>query len=250
MNTPLTELNIIQLDEIDSTNNYASALLKEGKALEGAVIWTNRQTHGRGYGKNVWDSEPYKNLTFSLVLTPGFLDASEQFLISQVVSLGLVDFLRSESDNVAIKWPNDLLVKDKKIAGMLIENSIAGTRVHSAVIGIGINLNQRVFPVYYPQATSLTCVTGKNYTTEESLRKVLDSILNWYGLLKSGEINAIHENYLNYFYRLGKVSSFRAGDMLFQAEIKGIDRFGQLLLEEENGTIRAWGFKSLEMIIS
>ena len=115
--------HLIFQDEVLSTNNYATRLLASEKVEEGTVVLTFRQLKGRGHGKNVWESEDFKNLTFSLVLFPDFLPANMQFLLSQVVSLGLYDFLSGKTGNVAIKWPNDLLIHEKKVAGILIENS-------------------------------------------------------------------------------------------------------------------------------
>jgi BirA family transcriptional regulator, biotin operon repressor / biotin---[acetyl-CoA-carboxylase] ligase len=241
-------LQIIYLDEVVSTNNYASSILSAGNVSEGTVILTFRQTGGRGHGNNVWESENNKNLTFSLILLPRFLEASRQFLVSQVVALGLADFLRSKTTGIAIKWPNDLLIHNKKTAGMLIENTIIGNQVHASVIGIGMNMNQVIFPDYLPLATSLAISTGREYPLEESLNEIITEIFRWYGLLKLNEVRTIRENYLKCLFRIEEKSLFRSGEEVFEAKIKGTDEYGQLLLEEDPGKIKAWPFKSLEMI--
>jgi BirA family transcriptional regulator, biotin operon repressor / biotin---[acetyl-CoA-carboxylase] ligase len=246
--TKFPGLPIIYLDEVSSTNNYASSILSAGNVIEGTVILTFRQTGGRGHGKNVWESENNKNLTFSLILFPRFLDASRQFLVSQVVSLGLADFLKSKTTGVAIKWPNDLLIHNKKTAGLLIENTIFGNLVNASVIGIGMNMNQVNFPDYLPNATSLSISTGKEYPLEESLNELIAEIFKWYGLLKRNEVGTIRENYLKNLFRIEEKSLFRSEDRVFEASIMGIDEYGQLLLEEDSGEIKAWKFKSIEMI--
>ncbi len=243
-----TSLPLILVDKLTSTNNYATGLLASGNLPEGAVILTFRQTHGRGHGKNVWESEDFKNLTFSMVLFPGFLPASRQFLLSQVVSLGLYDFLVSKTGKVSIKWPNDLLINEKKVAGILIENSVTGTHLSSSVIGIGININQPSFPDHLSQATSLTLSTGKIFSLDLTLKEITDEILKWYQLLKQGRSRLVRGTYLQHLFRLGEKSLFRREGRLFEAKITGIDDYGQLQIENSSGEKETCPFKSLEFV--
>ncbi|HYQ56854.1 MAG TPA: biotin--[acetyl-CoA-carboxylase] ligase, partial [Draconibacterium sp.] len=129
----LTDKNIILLSEVDSTNNYAKQLVAE-KAHSGTVVLAQYQKNGRGQVGNFWESEAGKNLLFSLILYPAFLDAGKQFYISKVVSLALVEVLNECIIDVKIKWPNDIYVGDKKIAGILIENTMKGNKLESSVI--------------------------------------------------------------------------------------------------------------------
>jgi BirA family transcriptional regulator, biotin operon repressor / biotin---[acetyl-CoA-carboxylase] ligase len=241
-------LNLILVDEVESTNNYATSLLASRKVEEGTVILTFRQTKGRGHGNNVWISEDFKNLTFSLILFPHFLAASRQFLLSQVVSLGLFDLLSSEFKEVAIKWPNDLLIDGRKVAGILVENSVSGTNIVSSVIGIGMNVNQLSFPDYPSPATSLAIQTSKEYQLNELLRKAIDHIMRWYVVLRDDHIETIQEEYLSHLFRIGKKSLFRKGDLLFEAQITGMDHYGQLILRRSSGEEEVCGFKSVEMV--
>jgi BirA family biotin operon repressor/biotin-[acetyl-CoA-carboxylase] ligase len=239
---------LILQDEVLSTNNYATRLLASEKVEEGTIILTFRQTKGRGHGKNVWESEDFKNLTFSLVLFPGFLPSNMQFLLSQVVSLGLFDFLSGKTSGVAVKWPNDLLIHGKKVAGILIENSISGENLQSSVVGIGININQIAFPDHLPHATSLAIETGKEYPLEETCQLIVSDIMKWYRLLKDRQTDIIEERYLKHLFRMGEKSQFRMKDQLFEAQIQGIDEYGQLLLKNSSGEIMVFPFKSVEMI--
>ena len=241
--------HLIFQDEVLSTNNYATRLLASEKVEEGTIVLTFRQTKGRGHGKNVWESEDFKNLTFSLVLFPDFLPANMQFLLSQVVSLGLFDFLSGKTSGVAIKWPNDLLIHGKKVAGILIENSVLGENLQSSVVGIGININQVNFPDHLPQATSLAIETGIEYELDAACQLIMADIMKWYRLLRDKHTEIIKEEYLKFLFRMGQKSLFRKNDELFEAEIAGIDNFGQLLLKNSSGEILVFPFKSVEMIL-
>ncbi len=249
MNVPeITGVNIILVDSLDSTNNYASALLAKGSAQEGMVILTFRQTQGRGYGNNVWESEFLQNLTFSLILKPNFLPPSRQFLLSQIVSLGITTFLETSIHPVAIKWPNDILYDREKIAGILIEINVLGDNLIAAIAGIGININQEKFPPHLPHATSLARITGKTHPLDHVLGGIISEIMNWYEILKKGDQSFIQQEYLRRLYKIGEFSVFRKENKIFEARTEGVDEFGQLLLREISGKITAFPFKSVEMI--
>lgn len=241
-------LNVIFISELDSTNNYANGLLKEKNTPEGTVVLTFRQFNGKGHGRNSWESEDGKNLTFSMILYPSFLPPSQQFVLSQAISLGIAGFMKSTTGNVSVKWPNDILINGKKAAGILIENTVSGNFLQSSVIGIGLNLNQREFPDHLPHATSLALETGREYRPDLSLKAVLKETGNWYQYLKDGHHEEIKKHYLSLLYRSGIKSIFRADKKEFEATITGIDEYGQLLLEEPGGITKAWPFKTIEMV--
>lgn len=238
--------HLILPDETDSTNNYATRLINTQKVEEGTVVLTFRQSKGRGNGQNVWESEDFKNLTFSLILFPRFLAASSQFLLSQVISLGILDFLKSQTSGAVIKWPNDLLIHRKKVAGILIENTVMGSTLHSSVAGIGLNLNQTSFPDHLPGATSLMLQTGNNFNPEDALHQILQEIMKWYQMLKDGETEIIEQSYLSHLFGMGEKMGFLKEGHPFEAMISGIDPFGQLLLQTDTGEISAFPFKSVE----
>lgn len=241
-------MHLIYLNETPSTNNYATGRLKTEPLEEGTVILTFRQTHGRGQATNIWESEDSCNLTFSLILRPDFLPASAQFLLSQVVSLGLADYLSSEKEGVAIKWPNDILIENKKIAGMLIENSIMGNNIVWTVAGIGLNLNQQTFRDYLPRAVSLSNVTGRIYNPEKVLDDLFSAIMAKYSLLKEGQTDIIKKQYLQKLFRLKEWCNYRAEGKTFKARITGTDEYGRLMLEDPNGQVTVWPFKGVEML--
>ena len=249
LNAGISGIRIITPDETPSTNNYATTLLAANEAGEGCVVWTFRQTRGRGYGKNVWESEPGMNLTFSLVLEPSFLPAARQFLLSQVVSLGVAGFLREHTGDISVKWPNDIYAVNRKIGGILIENTVMGDHLQWTVAGIGLNVNQSSFPAHLPHAVSLKMLTGREVDLRESLHSLLEHILTWYQMLRTRQYRQIRESYLNGMYGRGRSLTYRSGERRFTAEVEGVDDYGQLLLKDRAGVITTWPFKGVELLL-
>ena len=239
----------IVLQEVDSTNNYARQLIMSDAAVDGTVVLTHCQHRGRGQMGNHWESERNKNLTFSVVFYPGFLEPANQFFLSQVVSLGICDFFSSEVADVKIKWPNDIYVGSRKIGGILIENSVQGNTFFSSVAGIGLNINQETFLSDAPNPVSLKQLTGKNYPVEDLAMEITTLIFGWYEKLKSGMYDEIEYAYISHLFRMGEWSLFRANHVTFEARIMGSGEFGQLLLEDRTGKISGYLFKEVEFII-
>ena len=246
-------------DTIDSTN---TRLLADQAGLPDRTVYAALfQTAGRGQKGNRWESRPGENLTFSILVKPSQLSVREQFILSQVVALGLLDFLREEGVVATIKWPNDIYVGDRKICGTLIENVLSEGRVAAAVAGIGLNLNQRVFDPAIPNPTSLTLHTGKVYDVRETLPRVLAPISARCDKLGSPYArNGYDAEYLEHLYRRGEWRQFeempasdvptehRAGRRI-DARILGIDNAARLLLEHTDGTLHAYSFKEIKYII-
>jgi BirA family transcriptional regulator, biotin operon repressor / biotin---[acetyl-CoA-carboxylase] ligase len=241
--------NPIILAEVNSTNNYANHLILSEAAEEGTVVLAHYQKKGRGQVGNHWESEAEKNLLCSVILYPQFLMAEHQFFISKVVSLALFDFLKNETDDVAIKWPNDLYVGRKKIAGILIENAVKGKYLLHSVAGIGLNLNQEKFLSDAPNPVSLKQITGKMYNIEEVAGIITDQLFFWYNKLKHGNLEEIAVAYFSHLFRIGEWSRFRKKDVEFEARIAGVGEYGQLLLENRNGEITNYMFKEVEFVL-
>ncbi|MEZ5103867.1 MAG: biotin--[acetyl-CoA-carboxylase] ligase [Draconibacterium sp.] len=239
----------IVLNEIESTNNYANQLILSNAADDGTVVLAQYQTKGRGNAGNQWESEYGKNLLMSMVLFPRFLDAAKQFMISKAVSLAMVDFLKQETNFVTIKWPNDIYVEDRKIAGILIENSVMGHKLFSTVIGIGLNLNQEFFFSDAPNPVSLTQLTGKEYNINAVAERLVNLILEWYKKLETNNFTEINENYFSNLYRNEGWWKFSKQGEIFEARIIAIGEFGHLILEDLNGKVHQFGFKEVEFII-
>jgi BirA family transcriptional regulator, biotin operon repressor / biotin---[acetyl-CoA-carboxylase] ligase len=245
----LTNQNFIFLTEVESTNNYANQLVLSKAAEHGTVVLAQYQKKGRGQQKNHWESEFGKNMLASFIIFPPFLIAAKQFYISKIVSLALVDFLKTETNEVTVKWPNDIYIQNKKIAGILIENSVKGNNVSSAIIGIGLNLNQEKFISDAPNPVSLKQITGKDYIVETVARQISEYFFIWYDKLQFGCFNEIDTFYFNQLFRANEWALFSKEGKIFESKITGIGGFGQLILEERNCSISEFMFKEVEFII-
>ena len=245
----LTNKKIISLKEVESTNNYANQLVMSKAAEHGTVVLAQHQKKGRGQQGNSWESEPGMNMLASFILFPTKLPVIKQFHISKAASLALIDFLVTETDSVSIKWPNDLYIHNKKVAGILIENSVLGSYLSTSIIGIGLNLNQEKFISGAPNPVSLKQITGKNYDIEIIAEKITENLFKWYKLLETNKYDYIDSAYLNHLFRINEWAVYSKNDDRFEARITGIGDFGQLILEDRNGNLTEYMFKEAEFVI-
>jgi BirA family biotin operon repressor/biotin-[acetyl-CoA-carboxylase] ligase len=234
---------LIELESVDSTNNYAMARIHEGMASDGLVCLARHQWAGKGQRGRNWLSEPGQNLTMSLVIEPSPLNLSSQFLFSAAVALGVLDMIRASDSGPGwkIKWPNDIYNNDRKAAGILIENVVQGTNWSFAVVGVGMNLNQESFPAEIPNAISLKQITGKRQEPVDIARKMVPSIQSRISILRR-DADSILKDFNESLYKLHEPVSLRKGDDLILTLIKGVDASGLLLTE--NG---AFGLGEVQM---
>jgi BirA family transcriptional regulator, biotin operon repressor / biotin---[acetyl-CoA-carboxylase] ligase len=249
-------------EELPSTNDFLANL---DFYTEGTLITTFNQTAGRGQRGNRWLAEPNQNLAYSIRLNPTFLQANEQFHLNKIVALAIHDFIEKEmSDskfqiptleersgnfksfpNVSpklqtsnsIKWANDIYINDKKVCGVLIQNSLSGSRLQSSIIGIGVNINQLNFPKEL-NATSLRSETGQLFDLFAMIEKLTKCLEIRYLQLKSApNFNKIHEEYLSKMYRFGVDAIFRRAidDSVFMGKIVGVSATGQLEIMSNRG---------------
>jgi BirA family transcriptional regulator, biotin operon repressor / biotin---[acetyl-CoA-carboxylase] ligase len=223
---------LIELESVDSTNNYAMARIHEGMAFNGMAFITRDQWGGKGQrGKN-WLSEPGQNLTMSVVLEPGDLILSQQFLFSAAIALGILELVKNQKKGKwSIKWPNDIYWNDRKAAGILIENIIHGKNWPFSVVGIGINLNQETFPPEIPNAVSLKNITGKNYEPVSLARELVSIIQNQILLLKK-KPKKILGNFNQSLYKKNSIITLKKGSHVFEATLYGVDALGFLLTDK------------------
>jgi len=236
---------IERIDELGSSNNYAATQLLTKRLPEGIVFVANSQVDGRGQVSNRWESEPNKNLTFSILLYPEFLEIMMQFEISKAISLGVVDFLKELTDHISIKWPNDIYIGTKKAAGILIENSIRIDKISSCIVGIGLNINQQIFVSDAPNPISLTQETGLTYNLEESLSQLCQKIDARYHQLRNGDFRQIDNDYIGRLYQLGNWSHYSDENGDFEGKIIGVDQIGRLMIETRDGNIKKYHFKEV-----
>lgn len=240
---------IIHIKEIDSTNNYLRETLLSDSLPEGTTIAADYQTAGKGQRGNGWESAEGKNLLFSVVLYPTIIKANEQFVISQIVSLAISDTLSNITENISIKWPNDIYWKDKKICGILIENDLMGETLKQSIIGIGINVNQEEFISNAPNPISLYQITEKEQDKQALLIQITERIDYYYNKLKSGEEATIRDNYKKQLFRKEGYHLFNDGERDFEARIKDVQDCGLLVLEDKKGVERSFAFKEIKYVL-
>jgi BirA family biotin operon repressor/biotin-[acetyl-CoA-carboxylase] ligase len=241
---------IIRLQETESTSLYLKECLKQGPLAEGTVVTAAYQSAGRGQRGTSWESAPGENLTFSIYLEPRALPAARHFSLSQAISLAVKKVLDRHTAGISIKWPNDIYHRDKKISGILIENSLLGPVIQSSIAGIGINLNQTNFVTPAPNPVSLRQITGASYRPEEILDHFIQTFFPLYLKLLKEETAAIEAAYLTALYRgTEKFYPYRDATGDFQARITGISPSGHLLLQLPNGQARRYAFKEITFII-
>lgn len=243
------EHRIIYTEETTSTNTFIKDIIAGEPETENlTLVYTGFQTAGRGQRGNTWESEKGKNLTFSVLIKPKGLPANEQFLISEISSLAVRDLLMRHCTDIRIKWPNDVYWKDKKICGMLIENSIDSSGLSYSISGIGININQEVFVSNAPNPISLKNITGKDYVLQDMIAEFMDIIGKWFDKL-TADPAGIHREYLSSVFRMDIESSFRDKDGEFRGTIVDVEPHGLLVIKDTEGKTRKYGFKEIAYII-
>jgi len=236
----------IKYDTVQSTNTLVSELLKQRKLEEGTVVIADYQETGRGQGEHAWVSQRGRNLLMSLLLFPAFLSASEQFHLSIVTSLGLCDALEEVGVDPVIKWPNDILTRRGKIAGILIEHGVISDHIAHTIIGIGLNLNQTEFPRFPMPATSLYQEIGKLIRVADMGKIVESCLLGRYRELKEGQQKTLGKEYFRKLFMAGVSSVFKEGDELFEGIIRGVTDSGELMVEIR-GKLRTFGYDAISM---
>ena len=237
--------SIIELDVVDSTNNYASKLVAEMEVLEGTVVIAHFQGEGKGQRGNVWTSEPGKNLTFSLVLKPKKVSPSEAFVISKIVSLAICKYLEMVvEEDVFIKWPNDIYVGEKKICGILIENQFKGKNFECAIIGIGLNVNQTNFQ-NLPRVTSLILELKKELELRSVLEVLLKSIEIFYLRFQREGISEINEEYLTNLLFIDEMRRYKTSQGKIIGKIVNVLSNGKVEIETKEGQLFNFDIKEL-----
>ena len=235
-----------RLSSLESTNIYALELLRQKKGFTGTVIVTDFQTKGKGQQGKIWESEKGKNLQFSIIISPK-LAVEKQFELSQFVAICLRQWLDSMSVSVVqIKWPNDILVNGKKIAGVLIENSIQGQEISHSVIGIGLNVNQVGFSIFSRLATSLKKELNKNVDMDKALTSFLELFKSNYLKYKSGQLDVV-KLYLSYLFGLGTPQRYVDDKGEFLGVILGVRPNGKLQVNK-NGKLKSYDIKQLQFL--
>jgi len=224
--------HFIDLEQILSTNVYASELLSQSKQIDGTIVLTNFQFKGKGRGVNQWESEKNRNILMSIILYPNFLLPENQCYLSITISLGIRKTIESfTSNSCTVKWPNDIFVNDKKIAGVLIQNTLGGNRIKNTIVGIGLNVNQVKFSNSLKIATSLTNECGNELDRDFVLEMLVNNLNYYYSKLINHDFKYLRESYLNDLYKKDKYLDFiLPNGNKINGTIKGISDIGELII--------------------
>lgn len=244
-------IELIRLHSVNSTNKYASALIDNNRAKEGQIIITSCQTEGKGYATNKWFSSENKNLTFTIIVEPKFLKPEHQFALHKISSLSILEVLKKnipENQHLKIKWPNDIYYKKYKIAGILTENKIIGREIVFSLIGIGININQDIFPKDIPNPISIKQITNEACVIDQFLNELISEFSNRYENLKSSP-EIFNKEYLDNLFLKGEYNQYFAKGKSFNGKITGIDNFGFLEITTDNAQKLNFDFKEIKYIL-
>lgn len=241
----LSGFEVIEHEELASTNTAAEAM-PYGELKDKTVILTWRQSQGRGQATNTWESAPEKNITMTVVLRPECLEAASQFAVSMVIALGCLGFVSRYVEGVSVKWPNDVYVGDRKIAGILIEHRIGGAYVQLSLCGIGLNVNQEVFLSDAPNPVSLFQLIRKELPLKEVLAGLLECISGRYDQI--GDYVLLEKDFRQSMYRGEGVFNWEDEVGEFRASVIGLDEYGQLILLDTEGHERVYAFKAVKYL--
>ncbi len=230
MNRLFIPQKIIELSSIDSTNSYLINLSQNIELDEGTIVIAYEQTKGKGQRKNSWSSEPSKSLCISLLLRPR-INVSKQFLFNKFISLSLCQALAEYNIPTVIKWPNDILIETKKIAGILIENSIRSNEIEKSIVGIGVNISNNIS--HLPYATTLKNHLKITPSLNELIKIICVRIEVNYELLKKNP-SLVNKLYHNNLFKIGELQKFSVNGEFFDGIINSVNEKGQLVVEVNN----------------
>lgn len=222
----------IELPSVDSTNNYALRQVHEGLAGHGSAFFAYEQTAGKGQMGKRWLSEKGANITLSVVIQPKSLQILQQFQVSACIATAVRRFLAGYvSEDVKIKWPNDLYWFDRKLGGILIENNIGSSPPvwQWAIVGIGLNINQTSFSPDLANPVSLKQITGKSFDTRKLAEELCVVMNNYFTELVKKGFDKIYKEYSGCLYKLNESVKLKKGSSVFSTTIKGVTKNGELV---------------------
>ena len=239
---------IIKLNAIDSTNSYLKKQA-ENTALESyTVVVAEHQYSGRGQMGTSWVSESGKNLTFSTLINLKNFKIEDQFYLSMVVSLSVLQVLNKRINiQLTVKWPNDILAEKDKVAGILIENVLSGKFIKKSVIGIGLNVNQKEFPKDIGNVTSLKNISKMSFDKDELMRDIVTTIKKYINYIEDAKFEELKKLYIASLYKFNKPTMFEdVSGSVFLGKIVDVFEDGRLVIELENETTCKFNLKEIK----
>jgi len=239
----------IHLSSVDSTNQFAHNLMSKTNPIEGTAIIADEQYAGRGQFGSSWIAASGENITMSVILCPKSLLVKQQFVLNAAMSLGVYDFINEVLEKpvgLAIKWPNDIYIGEKKIAGMLIENILKGSYLDKTIVGMGINVNQGVFDPTLANPTSMFLYSKKKYEINKILFQLYAALERQYLRIQAGKTKEIISDYTNRLFQIEMLAKYKitTNQEVVEGVIVGVDELGRLLLKI-NGTLSAFDLKQI-----
>ncbi len=244
-----------RLQTVHSTNSFLRELNGGDASFDMELATTEFQTAGRGQKGNSWESEKSKNLLFSILLHPVYVQPSKQFCISEAIALAVVKSLKeivaeeSVAKDFSVKWPNDIYWKNKKIAGILIENELFGSTIRDCIVGVGININQQIFLSDAPNPVSLYNILGVNTNVEEVLDAIIKQFVANVSMIENGQTALLHKEYMDSLFRRRGIYPYRDADSEFMATIKDVREDGRLILIDSDDKERIYEFKEVAIVL-
>lgn len=237
------------LDEIDSTNNYAKAQALQGKASDGAAFFAHLQTAGRGQRGRSWTGEKYQNIALSIILGMTEFPIDDQFFLSMTVALSVQDTLAAYiPEGIKLKWPNDIYWQHQKTTGILIENTLLGSKWQWAIVGIGMNVNQTIFPkAIEKKATSLKNITGTDFDCISLAKELCEKVQSRLYLFRKHKRKILLKSYNDQLFKRGEKANFKYKEEIFTGTIEQVDDTGHLWI---SGAPKPYfTFGEIEMIL-
>lgn len=242
-------MHLIKVSAINSTNSFGREMFRENPAMPATCVVAENQLQGRGQRGTTWNAEPGQNLTFSIIYPKPGISPGQQFLLSAAVATAIVKALEQfQLPRLRVKWPNDIMSANRKLGGILIENVITEARVVASVIGIGLNVNQQVFPGL-PGAGSMRSVSQKEYNLDDVLQLLLDVLEKELGLLSDKRSEEIMEAYKSRLFRMEVPSTFELPDKtLLTGVITNVSPGGKLVVRCEEELLREFDLKEVRLL--
>ena len=243
----LDSKKFIILESVDSTNNYAMAMVQKRVANSGDAVFAMEQTAGKGRRGKTWESQRGENIVLTIIEQMQWVPMHQQFRVSIATALGCFDFFSKYlKEKIKIKWPNDIFINDRKAGGILIENVVKGNLWQWAVIGIGLNINQLKFSNDKIKAISLRQITGETYDVVQLSKELHQSILSRLDSLQSGEFSKLFDEYNENLFCRNQMVRLKKGNIVFETKIEGISEAGELITKDVME--RRFGFDEVEWL--
>lgn len=251
MRTSVIGQRLIELGSVDSTNKYAADLLESGSAVHGTVILAHEQTHGRGQRGRIWHSGSGLDIALSVVILPNDMRANDQFSLSAATALAVHDVVAAamragvahRKDSVRIKWPNDVLIDRRKVAGILIKNELVGGLVQNSVLGIGINVNSDELHADF-NATSLRMELGFSLDRMELVELLCQRLEHHLALIGKDD-DLLLDRFVELLWSRNRFTDLELDGMPITGRPIGVEPSGRLILEDETGAVAAYGTERL-----